>query len=114
MADILFYDEQEFDARTYAQAFDMICTKLGLSLSKGYISPSRHDYGMVYFLVSERREHYLSPSLIPMPRFAGFRFRENCLIIKAGLFQNYEKNSESEASLHPLLTLTITRRSKRC
>ena len=35
--------------------------------------------------------NYLSPSLIPMPRFARFRFRENCLIIKAGLFQNYEK-----------------------
>lgn len=61
MADILFYDEQEFDARTYAQAFDMICTKLGLSLSKGYISPSRHDYRMVYFLVSERREKLFKP-----------------------------------------------------
>lgn len=72
MTDALFYDESEFDVLLYAQVFDIPCTKLGLCIAKGLTTPERHDYGTVYFLVSEEREKLFNPVLDNFKK-AGFK-----------------------------------------
>ena len=59
MIDALFYDESEFKANTYAEAFKLCPTKLGIMRQRGTVTPAHYDYRDIYFLVSKRRmEHF--------------------------------------------------------